>query len=359
MKNSAAQSYIRQLCCLGLGGQIIMPELLRALHSFIPSLSNMFHWADENYQMSNVYSENSALYPLQALYFQEYYNSKEVNEIKTTFSQAMRIGRGWENWERLGPEFLSSELFNTVLRPSGARYAIETTICENGRGLGSLLLMRSPNDKAFGKQDEANLHNLGPYVAHGLRGTRNLRGELAPSGESGTLVIDGQDKLVHFCPAGQRLLLLATHAKVVKQGLPSSDSPALKRLGTNLRGILKGQAHPVPVLRQQNAWGEFVFRAYPLSTQGEPDGSIAVVVERHEPLPITLMRNMRISSMTTRQREVCLLLSFGHSHSEIAQRMHISKHTVTDYVRKIYEKLEVRSSGELMKKLRNASFSID
>lgn len=357
MKN--AQSYIRQLCCLGLSGQIIMPELLRALHSFIPSLSNMFHWADENYQMSNVYSENSALYPLQALYLQEYYNSKEVNEIKTTFSQAMRIGRGWENWERLGPEFLSSELFNTVLRPSGARYGIEATISENGRGLGSLLLMRSPSDKAFSKQDEANLRNLGPYIAHGLRGTRNLRGEMAPSGESGTLVIDGQDKLVQFCPEGQRLLLLATRAKIVKQGLPSSDSPALKRLCTNLRGILKGQARPVPVLRQQNAWGEFVFRAYPLSTHGEPDGSIAVVIERHEPMSLKLMRNMSALSMTHRQREVCLLLSYGYSHNEIAQRMHISKHTATDYVRKIYEKLEVRSSGELMKKLSHASFSID
>jgi len=94
-----AVAYIRQLCCLGLGGQIIMPELLCALHAFIPSAANLFFWADENYQIGNVYFENSGIYSLLPLYFKEFYNSKEVQIYGTGFSHARwwvgRCKRGW------------------------------------------------------------------------------------------------------------------------------------------------------------------------------------------------------------------------------------------------------------------------
>lgn len=351
MKNAAAVSYIRQLCCLGLGGQIIMPELLRALHAFIPSASNMFHWADENSQMSNTYCENSDLYSLYPQYLKEFYNSREVNTYKIGFSEAMRIGRGWGNSERLDADFTSSELFNELFRPNGVRYGLEATIWENGQGLGSVILNRGPGEKPFSDPDEMSLRSLIPYIAHGLRGTRDLRGELTPSGESGMLIVDSQDHIVQSCPEGKRLLLLAMHPGRTRLDAPSLDSPALKRLSANLRGILRGRPQPAPMLRQQHALGEFVFRAYPLSAHGEANGSIAVVIERHEPLPLKLMRNMGTLPLTARQREVCLLLSYGHSHSMIAQRMHVSKHTAIDYVRKIYDKLDVNGHEQLMKKL--------
>ncbi|MDP2027069.1 helix-turn-helix transcriptional regulator [Sulfuriferula sp.] len=353
MKQATAVSYIRQLCCLGLGGQIIMPELLRALHAFVPSSFNMFLWADENYQVSNMYSENSELYSRQLLYLREFYNSKEVQAYKTTFSEAMRTGRGWRNSERLGREFLASDIFNNLLQPCGIRHTVEVTIWESGRGLGSVVLNRAPGEKPFSDEEEMRLRGLIPYIAHGLRGTRDLRGEPTPSGESGTLIVDNHDKIVQSCPEGRRLLLLAAHTGFSRYKAPTLDSSALKRLCANLRGNLRGQSQPVPMQRQRNAWGEFVLRAYPLSTGGEPDGSIAVVIERHEPMPITLMRTMRALPVTARQREVCLLLSYGYTHSMIGQRMHVSKHTATDYVRKIYDKLDVRSQDQLMKKLMN------
>ena len=329
-----------------------MPELLRALHAFIPSTFNMFLWADENYQVSNMYSENSELYSGQSLYFAEFHNSAEVLGYKTTFSGAMRTGHGWGNSERLGREYFSSDIFNRLIKPFDIRHGIEATIWEHGRGLGSIVLNRAPGEKPFKDEDEMRLRSLIPYIAHGLRGTRDLRGEATASGESGIIIVDKQDKIVTFCPEGKRLLMLATHTGIPRFDAPSLNSPALKHLCASLRSTLQGRPQPVPILRQRNAWGEFVLRAYPLSTEGEPDGSIAVVIERHEPLPITLMRNMRTLPMTARQREVCLLLSYGYSHSMIAQRMRVSKHTTTDYVRKIYDKLDVRSHDQLMTKIK-------
>lgn len=352
MKHAVAVSYIRQLCCLGLGGHIIMPELLRALHAFIPSAHNQFHWADEQYQMRNVYCENGELrISAQSLYFQEIYNSEEVHTDKIEFSEAMRIGGGGGNPEQL-PGFLLTKHFNELLRPSDIHCAIEAPIREHGRGLGCVVLYRGAGEKPFSDVDVMRLRSLIPYLAHGLRGTRDLRGEMAPSGESGTLIVDGQDKIVQFCPEGKRLLLLAMHFGRIARGAPSLDSPAIRRLFLNLRGILRGRPQPVPKLRQPHALGEFIFRAYPLgSSDGQPNGTIVVTIERYEPLPLKLMRNMSTLALTARQREVCLLLSYGYSHSMIAQRMHVSKHTATDYVRKIYDKLDVNGHEQLMKKL--------
>lgn len=358
MKSAAQISYIRQLCFLGLGGQVIMAEILRALHALVPSTFNLFLWADAHHQLSNMYSENSAMYLAQSRYLKDFYNSGEVQAYKTTFSEAMRTGRGWRNTERLGPEFLASDIYHHLLKPCDIRHCVEVTIWDNSRGLGSIVLNRSHDQKPFREEEEMRLRSLMPYLVHGLRGMRDLRGEATPSGESGTLIIDNQDRIVQFCPEGKRLLMLATHNKFSGASSPFQDSAAIKRLRSNLESGLHSEApgmnsevRSVPVQRHRNAWGEFVFRGYPLSPRTERDGSIAMVIERHEPTPITLMRTLRKLPVTARQREVCLLLSYGYTHSMIGERMHVSKHTATDYVRKIYDKLDVRSQDQLMKKL--------
>jgi len=48
MKHSKAQAYIRQLCCLGLGKEVLIPELLRAIHTVVPSESNVFTGVNGN-----------------------------------------------------------------------------------------------------------------------------------------------------------------------------------------------------------------------------------------------------------------------------------------------------------------------
>ena len=327
-----------------------MPDVMRALQGFIPSAFNFFLWADENYQLSAAYWGDNAAPNLQALYLREYYNSKEVDAFKVTFSQQMRNGRGWGNSEKLGREFLSSEIFHNVIKPAGIRHSVEATICKDGKGLGSLILNRAAGEKPFSDAEEMRLHSLIPYIAHGLRGTRDLRGDLTHSGESGMLIVNHQNNIVQCCPNGKRLMQLAAHPETTQHTF-SLDSPRVKLLCANLRGILYGWCRPVPVFRQRNAWGEFLLSGYPLSVHAQPDGLIGIVIERYEPLPLKLMRNMRALPLTARQREVCLLLSYGYTHNMIGPRMHVSKHTATDYVRKIYDKLDVGNHGELMKRL--------
>jgi DNA-binding NarL/FixJ family response regulator len=50
--------------------------------------------------------------------------------------------------------------------------------------------------------------------------------------------------------------------------------------------------------------------------------------------------------LTTRESEILCLIAKGFSFAEIARLLQISPHTVTTYVKKIYQKLAVHSRGE-------------
>jgi hypothetical protein len=52
-KQAAKIAHFRQLCALGLGGQIIMPALLRTLDEILPYDAGAFCWADDRGQASN------------------------------------------------------------------------------------------------------------------------------------------------------------------------------------------------------------------------------------------------------------------------------------------------------------------
>lgn len=51
-------------------------------------------------------------------------------------------------------------------------------------------------------------------------------------------------------------------------------------------------------------------------------------------------------SLSARERNVLELLAKGHYYQEIGDALHISVHTVNTYIRRIYDKLHVRSRGE-------------
>ena len=53
--------------------------------------------------------------------------------------------------------------------------------------------------------------------------------------------------------------------------------------------------------------------------------------------------NDMIKTLTKRELEVLDLIGCGYSNSEIAKALFISEHTVNDYTKKIYRKLDVHS----------------
>lgn len=54
--------------------------------------------------------------------------------------------------------------------------------------------------------------------------------------------------------------------------------------------------------------------------------------------------------LSERQREVLVLLATGATNREIAQQLHLSPHTVKEYVSSVYRKLEVRNRAEAVQR---------
>jgi DNA-binding NarL/FixJ family response regulator len=59
------------------------------------------------------------------------------------------------------------------------------------------------------------------------------------------------------------------------------------------------------------------------------------------------------SPLSPREREALELTTKGFSYDEIAELMQVSRNTVMTFMRRIYQKLEVRSKAEAIYEARN------
>ena len=136
-----------------------------------------------------------------------------------------------------------------------------------------------------------------------------LIGMLAQQCPACTIVVTtlfGDD--AHVFPA----LRAGAHGYLLK------DQPE-ERLGAALEGILRGEPPLSPAIAQR------LLRVFqPAAPAGQPAG---------EPL-------------TPREREVLVLVSKGCRLPELAERLQISRHTVSDHLKNIYRKLNVNSRAE-------------
>ncbi len=57
----------------------------------------------------------------------------------------------------------------------------------------------------------------------------------------------------------------------------------------------------------------------------------------------------RLDVLTSREREVCALLAYGHTNAEIAKRLYISERTVETHRNNIMSKLDLQSRAELVR----------
>jgi DNA-binding NarL/FixJ family response regulator len=82
-----------------------------------------------------------------------------------------------------------------------------------------------------------------------------------------------------------------------------------------------------------------------------PEIARRVVEAFHQPLP----KEGEAMNLSRRETELLDLLAEGLSNKEIADRMGLSVETVRHYLKRIYEKLHVRSRTEAALKYRAAS----
>lgn len=371
-----AEACFKQLCCLGLPGQQVMPRLLSALHEIVPSYANFFVWVNARGQISNTLFENlNEVQPVLPLYFGEYADAREC-EVVASVAESLRQRRGaWMLDESLKVErrvYYRSDFYQLLARPTGFHDGLRAAVCDGTQPLGILGLGRRINEVEFRRGELRPLAALLPYLGHALAVPADTPVQFTEAEDEGLLIVDAQAHICHQSAEAHRLIYLATHPSISAAGI--ADRAGRDQLHAGLTQLVEqlkastvaassSDVSAPPVWRHTNAWGEFVFRAYWMDEAGasgdltateiapEPVQQIVVSVRRSEPRILKLLRRLDAYALSPRQREIGLWLAQGTSFSELARRFDISVRTAETHARSLYDKLDVRNRVELVNQL--------
>lgn len=357
MKHSAEIAHFRQMCCLGVESQTAMPSLLKSLHRLIGSNSNSFYWAAHNGDITNVYMEQLMPKDIAACFFKEFVNNRAREFSALDLRKYLPKGKVVGNSAKVFPKaFHQSDVYNLIWRPQSRKHLLWARIRDAEGRANGVALSRVAGDAEFSEHDEQLLTQLAPYLAHALNARPVPPAQLVNAGESAVVVVNRGGEIEHESAEGRRLLVLAAHPRIAPGAVDwSGDSVVTAVLG-NLLGRIEalsaGRPTFPPIIELQNPWGKFILRAYPMES-GDAASLVVILIERQIPLKLKLLNAMQSLPLSAKQKEVCLLLAEGLSYQNLAQRLNVRPNTVVDHVRKIYDKLDVRSHHELLSKLAN------
>jgi DNA-binding CsgD family transcriptional regulator len=242
-----------------------------------------------------------------------------------------------------GGDLARSPRWDEVLRPVGI--GDEAVLaCRDALGCwGWIKAYRDSSDPSFAEEDLHLLAEVGPSLGSALRrGINGARDGAAPAASApGVIVLDRDLRPISWT-AGARNWLDALPAATLFAAwgiLPALVYPvaALARTPTAAT-----QAHAI----ERAVDGRWVkIEAAPLD--GESGGSIAVVVRGAAPAE-TFELLCRAYALTHRERQVVAALIAGLDTRAVTEQLFISRHTVQDHLKSVFDKVGVHSRRELL-----------
>lgn len=328
-----AEARFKQLCCLGLGGEAVMPALVDELRAIIPSYGSSVFFLDEAGALVNIYDQNPETPHVAPLYLGEFHNRPQ-RELGTGFGDALRHRYGVQTLEEIltvdVKTFSKSDYYNLLWRPLGYHSAMRLAFWDGNRPVGGVMLARSSGEPQFSEDEKRRLAILGTFFALAMTGRDAIDGPVADSGRHGLIIADVEGTPIFSSAEGRRLLFFATHSRT----LPGSHNdnlvlpPALVRICRGLAGVFASDpTAPVPVHHHRNVWGSFRFAAHWLGGWHSPQDVVGITIAHEEPLPVQLVRRLGDLPLSPRQAEICVMLATGLTNEAIAERLGISRHT--------------------------------
>jgi DNA-binding CsgD family transcriptional regulator len=233
-------------------------------------------------------------------------------------------------------EWLESPVYTSIVSMHDMRHVVQAPVLLGQTVVGTINLGTSDPDRGYTAGEVRLAEALGRLVGvavEGLRAREDLEQELerarAALELTGTAVVVSDPKALELGlnEAAQRLLAQLRGGEERLYGLiaPPPDRPAGFSRSTDVellsggRGRLRGYSSRLP----------------------REGGALVTVLELHREQPGRLAG--ALVALTPREREVAALVVDGLADREIAQRLYLSRHTVSQYVKRIYRKLGVDS----------------
>lgn len=356
MKHSARLAHIRQLCCLGLSGQALMPALLRAIREYVDADSAGFFWVDAKGDMTNLYADRMLAPNLMRLYFERHYDGDEL-----PFKQAFLARAGSADnvtSSTASADLLKTAYYNEILRHLDAHHVMYAVIRDQGSALGQLSLYRPKDAPAFTAAERAAIKDISRYVTHAVNRPAEApdAGRYVDSDDEGMVVADARGNVVQGASASLNLLAMATCREFNQANVSISVGdrvPGIVRtLIDRVVTVAGGGSAPVPREHVDGAWGRFLLSAYTLGdANAAASPLIGIHVRRQERLVVKLAAAMGSLDLPPQQREVALLLAQGKSNAEISAALNVSNNTAGYHIKQLFHRLDAHDRAQAVTRI--------
>jgi DNA-binding CsgD family transcriptional regulator len=356
MRPAELRVHIRQLCCLGVTGEQLMPPLLKAVRQLVGAESAGFFWVDARGDMTALYAERLLPAPVMQVYFERFYDGAE-----SSFRRAFAERAGHPDIviaESATPSTERSAYYNEVMRHLDAHHVLYGIVRDQSRALGQLSLYRPKIAPNFTSTDEGELAGVMRYVTHGVSRrapATALSPERVEAAEDAIFVVEASGAVESLSPAAHKLLALAVQGNLGRgHGPPPAEAahPLLARLREQLQGALAGADVEPPGVVVDNAWGRFRLRAYSLGEDpAARDARMAVRIERQEPMLLKFVDALNGLGLSPQQREIAAGLARGASNQELASALGVSANTIAYHIKQLFARLDTHDRQQMVGKV--------
>jgi DNA-binding CsgD family transcriptional regulator len=234
-----------------------------------------------------------------------------------------------------------------VRGPHGFGDELRAVLVTDSGTWGGITLLREAGSSDFDAGDVDAVAALSGLLAEGLRRALLLTALEAGAGddEAGLLVLDDDDAIGLANDAALRWL----EELDAGDGGPDRLPVVVRAVARRARAVAAGRGEGPARARVPTRTGRWL--AVRGTMLGDaPDARAALIVERASP-PELAPLIADAHGLTPRERLVTQLVAQGHGTAAIARRMHLAPYTVQDHLKAIFEKVDVRSRGELVARL--------
>lgn len=221
---------------------------------------------------------------------------------------------------------------------------------QHTRGWGGVALFRGPDQLSFSEAEVAYVASLSTDFAAGLRAGLLVRLAASPDDETTpgpkVVIVDSEDQLLQVSVGAEDVLRLLANANNM-----ASTAGIIGGLVAGARRYAAGDITHLPRTRVRLSTGRWmVLHASPLSRAADTAGDVVITMEEARP-PEIIPLIVAAFDLTTRERDVTQLVLLGVETKEIAARLHLSRYTVQDHLKSVFDKADVRSRRELVSRI--------
>jgi DNA-binding CsgD family transcriptional regulator len=331
-------------CHSGLDVGPLQKQVLRTLRRLMSVDAAFFATADpETLLFTGAYVEE----PLDAatpMFLANEFGGDDVNKFTSLASSAHHVATldGVSRGDRP-----SSSRSRDIMQPLGLGDELRAALIVGQDCWGYLCLHRDDHPLGFTPSEVAIIARLGPHIAHGLRQAtlRNISRASSETANPGVVLLANDLSLVAITAEAEHLISLLETGGSTKFPLPL----AVYTVAASLKDVQRGTApsHPLPTTRVPTRDGRWLSVHASHLRQADGADRIAVVLEPIE-ARATVPLILSAYGLSEREAEVAKLVLRGDSTHTIVNALHISRYTVQDHLKAVFDKTGVHSRRDLV-----------